>query len=360
MQEIECIRGDGAGALLDNYLKKLIKESGHDIKLSDHTSTGNNKHPLILITNTENLTEVINRIESRNEKIIIAMNSRKDFKLITELKSQFSKIFGFIDLSQEIEYNIPVLKNYMTMHFAKGTLPLDKLAGDLDKIYEFTKSELTKIKDLHDRFVKVRIDKLKGMSLTSKFMAGEKSGGEFFEILQNEHEVVFIQAGSDSYLLTSILLGEIETLKEKALTGNLTSHSEQFIKTINHHATETKGEVSYCIMSLNLRNLNANFTINGECHLFYEDEWLSFDKPMQLKLKPKARLCLISNGAFQNWNALSKKNIENFFKASESMPTRDLVNEFFFEVSRNKHGSFLIYDALMAVVDIEESKLYQI
>lgn len=360
MQEIECVREQGSGALLDNYLKKLIKESGNEIKLSEWSAPLNNKYPLILVTTTENLSEVIKRIDSRNDKIIIAMNSRKDFKLITELKSQFDKIFGFIDLSQEIEYNIPVLKNYLTMHFAKGTMPLDKLADDLDKIYEYTKSELTKIKDLHDRFVKVRIDKLKGMTLTSKFMAGEKSGGEFFEILQNEHEVIFIQAGSDSYLLTSILLGEIETLKEKAITGNLSIHMEQFIKIVNHHAEENKCEVSYCVMSLNLRNLHASFTIKGQGHLFYDDEWISFDKPMQLKLKPKARLSLVSNGAFMNWNILSKKKIENFFKANTSMPTRDLINEFFFEISRNKQGNFLVYDALMAVVDVEESKLYQI
>lgn len=361
MQIVECIRQEGSGTLLDGYLKNLIKEIGAELKLSDlKGSLTNLQNPLVVIANAENLSDVKNIIEKRSEKIIVAMNSRKDFKLVAELKHEFTKIFGFIDLSQEIDYNIPVMKNYMSLSFSRGTVPLDKLAGDLEKIYEYTKSELTRVKDLHDRFVKVRIDKLKGMTLTSKFMAGEKSGGEFFEILQNDHEVVFIQAGSDSYIMSSMLLGEIETLKEKAVTGSLQTHSEQFLKVINHHASENKAELSYCLMSINLKNLHASFNIKGQAHLFYENEWISFDQPMQLKLKPKQRLCLISDGAFKNWTILSKKQIENFFRSNTSMPTRDLINEFFFEVSRNKTGNFLVYDALMASVDVEEKVIYQV
>ncbi len=361
MQEVECIRQDNSGALLDGYLKKLMQEIGATTKLSDlKSSLLNIQQPLILIVTAETLNEVKTIIEKRSEKLIIAMNSRKDFKLVPELKNEFTKIFGFIDLSQEIEYNVPLLKNYLALNFSRGTMPIEKLAGDLDKIYEFTRSELVKIKDLHDRFVKVRTDKLKGITLTSKFMAGEKSGGEFFEILQNDQEIIFIQAGSDSYILSSMLLGEIETLKEKAITGSLHNHAEQFLKIVNHHAAENKGDLTYCMMSLNLKNLHASFNIKGQGHLFYDNEWISFDKPMQLKLKPKQRLCVISDGSFKNWTLLSKKQIESFFKSNEGMPTRDLINEFFFEVSRNKTGSFLVYDALMAVVEIEENKIYQV
>lgn len=358
MQKVECVRGPGSGTLLDGYLKKLSNEIGAEIKLGESLNGLHN--PLIVIATAENLSDVKNILEKRKEKIIVGMNSRKDFKLVAELKNEFSKIFGFIDLSQEVEYNVPVLKNYLTLNFSSGALPMDKLANDLDKIYEFTKSELTRIKDLHDRFVKVRTDKLKGMILTSKFMAGEKSGGEFFDVLQNEHEIVFIQAGSDSYILSSILLGEIETLKEKAVAGDLQTHAQQFLKIINHHANENKGDLSYCVMSINLKNLHATFNIKGQGHLFYDNEWISFDRSMQLKLRPKQRLCLISDGAFKNWTLLSKKQIENFFKTNEEMSTKDLINEFFFEVSRNKSGSFLVYDALMAAVDIEENKLYQL
>lgn len=361
MREIECVRLENASVQLDSYLKKLIKEVDSEVKFIDWKKPVTNSHaPLVLIADTEHLSELKKLVASRDEKIIVALNSRKDFKLVSELKTHFTKIFGFIDLSQEIEYNVPILKNYLNMHFTQHAVKLDKLASDLEKVYEFTKSELTKIKDLHDRFVKVRVDQLKGAVLTSKFMAGEKSGGEFFEIIQKDQEILFIQAGSDSYIISSMILGEIEALKEKSSAVSLHVQADQFQKIITHHASENKAELTYCIMSLNLKNLQATFNVKGSGHIFYQGELLSFDQPIKLNLKPKDRLSIISQGAMRNWGFLSKLSTQKFFENNQAMNTRDLINEFFFEVSRNKAGNFLIYDALLAVVEIEENVLYQL
>lgn len=361
MSEIECVRIESASPTMDGYLKKLIKDVGYEVKFIDwkspKVSTGS---PLILIADTEHLHDLKKIFGTRDQKIIVALNSRKDFKLVSELKSDFDKIFGFIDLSQEIEYNTPILNNYLNMNFTKHAVKLDKLASDLDKVYEFTKSELFKIKDLHDRFVKVRVDQLKGVTLTSKFMAGEKSGGEFFEVIQNDQEIIFIQAGSNSYLLSSMILSEIEILKEKSNATNLQTQLEQFKKVISHHANENNAELTYCMMTLNLKTLQTSFTLKGMGHIFYQGELISFDEPMKLKLKPRDRLCLISQGSMKNWELLSKLSTKKFFVENEKMGTKDLINEFFFEVSRNKAGNFLIYDALMAVVEIEENVLYQL
>ncbi len=360
MREIECVRLENASALMDNYLKKLIQEVGQEVKLIDWKKPLTNQHaPLILVAVPEYMNLLKQVLDGRNEKIIIALNSRKDFKLVSELKNHFDTIFGFIDLSQEIEYNIPMLKNYLNLNFTQHAVQLDKLASDLDKIYEHTKSELTRVKDLYDRFVKVRVDQLKGAKITSKFMAGEKSGGEFFEIVQNDQELLFIQAGSDSYILSSMILSEIEILKEKS-NSNLESQAEQFKKIISHHATENKAELTYCIMHLNLKTLQASFTLKGAGHIFYQGELISFDKPMKLKLHPKDRLCVISQGAMKNWEFLSKLSPKKFFADNKDHATRDLITEFFFEVSRNKAGNFLIYDALLAVLEIEENVLYQL
>jgi hypothetical protein len=360
MSEIECVCLSNPGPLLDKYLKELIKETGSELKLIhwEMPSVGS-RSPLILFLDNNHLQSLKKVLSERDQKVLIALNSRKDFKNVSELKSYFNNIFGFIDLSQEVEYNIPILKNYLNMNFAKHVVKIEKLASDLDKIYEFTKSELFKIKDLHDRFVKVRVDQLKGMTLTSKFMAGEKSGGEFFEIIQHDHEVLFIQAGSNSYLLSSLILSEIEIIKEKPIT-NLKYQLEKFQKVISHHANENSAEITYCMMILNLKTLEVSFSLKGMAHVFYQGELISFDRPMKLKLKPRDRLCVISQGAIKNWELLSKLSSKKFFVDNQEMTSKDLINEFFFEVSRNKSGNFLIFDALMAVVEIEENVLYQL
>ena len=361
MFEIECLRKEKNGPVLDKYLDKLIKEVGYEVKFIEwQIPTLSNHNPVIVIVDAENLNEFKLKLINRDRKIIVALNSRKDFKIVSELKSDFNKIFGFIDLSQEVEYNFPILNNYIKINFSKDSVNLNKLANDLDKIYEFTSKELGKIKDLHDRFVKVRIDQLKGAMLTSKFMAGEKSGGEFFEVIQNDQDILFLQVGSDSYLLSSIILSEIEMLRGNPSSANMQDQLERFQKLITHHAKENSAELTYCMMLLNLKTLQASFTLNGMGHVFYRGELISFDQPMKLKLKPRDRLFVLSQGSMKNWELLSKLSIKDFLVANQSMPTKDLINEFFFEVSRNKSGHFLIFDALMAVVEIEERTLYQL
>ncbi|MBC7538930.1 MAG: hypothetical protein H7281_08915, partial [Bacteriovorax sp.] len=118
--------------------------------------------------------------------------------------------------------------------------------------------------------------------------------------------------------------------------------------------------LTYCMMILNLKTLQASFTLKGMGYLFYLGELISFDQPMKLKLKPRDRLCVISQGSMKNWELLTKLSTKKFFMDNQTMVTKELINEFFFEVSRNKSGSFLIYDALMAVLEIEENVLYQI
>lgn len=363
MREIECVREAKVSPGMDEYLRKLIKEVKYESKLLtwDRAELVSQNAPLILLSSTEHFPDLKKLIASRENKIIIALNSRKDFKLVADLKPYLDKIFGFIDISQEIEYNIPILNNYLNMNFTQHAVKLDKLASELDKVYEFTQSQLTKIKDLHDRFVKVRVDKLKGITVTSKFMAGEKSGGEFFEIIQNEQELLFIQAGTNSYILSSMLLSEIEILKEKSKITDLQKETDNFQTIISRHASENKAELTYCMMNLNLKTLQACFTLKGQGHIFFQNELISFDNPVKLKLKPKERFCIISEGSLKNWQILNAKlRPKDFFLQNQDKSVKDLVNEFFFEVSRHKAGNFLIYDALMAVIEIEENVLYQL
>ena len=362
MLEIECVRMTKSNPLLDEYLSKLVKEVDCKAKLIDweNLKTASNGSAIILIVESDHLESLKNLLANRNGKVIIALNSRKDFKIVSELKSHFSNIFGFVDLSLEMDYNIPILKNYLNSGFTKNAVKIDQLASDLDKIYEFTKSELTRVKELHDRFVKLRVDQFKSAALISKFMAGEKSGGEFFDIIQNEQDVYFIQAGSNSYLLSSVILAEIEHLREKSNVSNFQDHLEKFLAIINHHAKENKAELSYCVMDLNLKTLQTSFSLKGAGHVFYQGDLITFNEPIKLKLKPKDKLYIISEGAMRNWEFLSKIPAKKFFNDNQMMNTKDLINEFFFELSRNKNGSFLIYDAFMAAVEIEENFLYQL
>lgn len=359
MREIECVRQNPAQ---DEYLKKLMNASGLSPKfITWEDSKVSSNSPLVLIVDQDHLEGLSEVCDSRDLKLIVALNARREFKIVSQLKDHFDKIFGFIDLSQEVDYNTPILKNYINMNFSNHAVKLDMLASDLDKIYEYTKSELFRVKDLHDRLVKVRVDNLKGISVTSKFMAGEKSGGEFMDMLQTDNHFLFIQAGSDNYLLSSLILSELEILKLSTPTTSVKAQSEHFEKMINHHAAENGANLSYCIINVDLKTLQVDCQFKGNGFLYYDNELIDFSKPAKFRLKPAEKFYLLSQGALKNLAELNPNlSVKNFYKDHADKNTRDLINEFFFEVSRNKTGNFLLYDALMSVIEVEHKTLYQI
>jgi len=359
MNEIECLRETGNH---DEYLKKLASKANLNTVLLKWGETKFSKNnPMILIATQENLEELKEICELRDLKVLIALNARRDFKIVGELKHYFNIIFGFIDLSQEIDYNTPILINYLNMNFSTHSIKLDQLSRDLNKIFEFTQSELLKVKDLHDRLIKVRVDNLKGITVTSKFMAGEKSGGEFFDMIQKDQDFLFILAGSDNYIVSSLILSEIEILKQTDSTINLREQSEHFLKMLVKYASENNANLDYCIVNINLKTLKADCLLRGEGFLFYQNQLIDFSKPCSITIKPSEKLYFLSSGAIKNLKLLNPNlQLMNFYKQNADKNTRDLINEFFFEVSRNKSGTFLIYDALMNVIEVDRNTLYEI
>ena len=359
MREMECVRHNPAQ---DVYLKKLLtaaKLNPQFMSWDDSKISGD--QPLLLMVDEDHIDLLIKVCESRDLKVIVGLNARREFKLVSRLKNHFGKIFGFIDISQEIDYNTPILLNYMNLNFMSNSSNLNKLANDLEKVYEFTKSELTKIKDLHDRLVKVRVDSLKGITVTSKFMAGEFSGGEFFDMIQTDDHFLFIQAGSDSYILSSLILNEIEVLKLSTPTTSIKDQSEHFLKMINHHASENGAALSYCIINIDLKTHDVDCQFKGKGYLYYQENLIDFSSPVEFKLRPNEKFFLLSQGALKNLKELNPDlSLKKFYKDNADKNTRDLINEFFFEVSRNKAGNFLIYDALMSVIEIEYKNLYKL
>ena len=359
MREMECVRQDPRQ---DKYLRELLKEINVTPKfiLWDDLKFSSNA-PLLLIVEEDHIDKLIEIAQKRDLKIIVGLNARCDFKLVSKLNNYFDKVFGFIDMSLEINYNTPLLKNYINMNFSTNAISLEKLANDLNNIHEFTISELKRVKDLHERFVKVRVDNLKGFTVTSKFMAGEKSGGELFDMIQTDHHFIFIQAGSDSYILSSLVLNEMADLKLSLKNDNEKERIEHFEKMIKHHAAEQGSTINYCIINIDTRTLQADCQFQGNGFIFYQNELIDFSRPVKLKMKPSDKLHLISNGALKNLTELNPTlSVKSFYKENIDKTTHDLINEFFFELSRNKNGSFLNYDALMTTIEVDLKVLYQL
>lgn len=315
--------------------------------------------PLILGLDQKNLENIKKIIDIRDHQVVIAFSHKNDFKLIPVLKEFLPKIFGFIDLTTEPEIAIPLLRNYINLNFSKESLQLEKLSKELEAIEERTLTELRGIKELHDRFVKIRTEKIKGAELLIKFMAGEKSGGEFFDYISRDSQMLFVQAGSDSYIMSSLIISAMEDFKVK--NENLYESIDSFIAGLNYLANENGAKLSYSMMIVNLKNMEANIYNKGDSRIFYHKEIIAPVKNSILKLKRGERITFLSEGTFLNWNKYYEgKKVQDFLLKHLDKNNRDFINELFFELARSKKGTFLDNDALVAMLEIDEHVLHQL
>ena len=315
--------------------------------------------PLMLGLDSTNFESLRKIIIDRDQQVVLVLKNRKDFYLVPEMKTVFPKIFGFIDMSAEPEVAIPLLRNYINLNFSSGALQLDKLSNDLDKIEERTQTELRGIKELHDRFVKMRTEKIKGAELAVKFMAGEKSGGEFFDYIAQDSHMLFIQAGSDSYVMSSLIISAMEDLKIK--NADFHTSIDAFIAALNFQAKEHHAKLSYTILILKLKNMEASIYSQGNAKFYYNKEILSLGKSSIIKLTRGAKIAFLSEGTLLNWKANHDEiKLASFLNSNIDMSKRDFINEIFFELARHKKGMFLYHDALVAMLEIDENILHQL
>jgi hypothetical protein len=315
--------------------------------------------PLLLGLDESHLMAIKQIIMNRQLPVIVVIKSKGDFKFVSELKMFYSKIFGFIDLTTDQELAVPMLKSYLNINFTKKALSLDKLSNELDQVHERTQTELRGIKALHDRFVKIRSEKIKGAELLIKFMAGERSGGEFFDYTTHESQMLFLQAGSDSYIMSSLIISAMEDWKVKHNDFYGTVNS--FISGLNHHAKEHNAKLSYTIMIVNLKNMEATIFGQGQSRLFYNNDIMTNSKNYTVKLKRGDKVTFLSEGTFINWEkCFGNISIKDFLIKNIAMNNRDFINELFFELARTKKGTFLENDALVAMLEINENILYKL
>lgn len=342
----------------NKLISKICEMAGGELKVEPRANDKMVKGPLIIHVTESNVKQVLDLLDDRNESCVVAFSDKSNFKLMTFLKSKLDSIFGFIDLSLDYEYNVPLVKNYLNTQYSTKQLGLEKLSNDLEKIIEFTQTELGRVKKLHDRMVKIRTENLKRSKMLIKFMAGEKSGGEFFDFIDHDQEMIVIEIGSDSYLTSSMVISEVEALK---LKSNPKDELSQFIKKITEIATEFKSSINYMITIYNTRSLEVEYFQRGNSKLFINGELRSISGNGSIKLNRNTKIFFLSEGAIKNWNIHHKESELNSFLTSHmNLENKDFINEFFFELYRHKQGMFLTFDALMCALEISNNVIHEV
>ncbi len=245
-------------------------------------------------------------------------------------------------------------------------------SSELDQVLQTAEWEMNKAKKVHEILIPKRSDEIKGVRFLNKYAVGDGASGEFFDLHQNSNKVFQILISSQSYLISSALLGILGQHKQQP-----TFHPDIFlreaigeIQTINS-SKKKKSVVEAVILELDLNHLTLKVYGWGKTEFYSRTKGkVSLDlAPLapghselsHYQLERGEKFIVFSPGFLFNWKeAQAKQDIHTFIKDHQQLNQDELIMELFFQVRHGKSSEFLSSDATVVMMEVNRHGIHQI
>jgi hypothetical protein len=240
-----------------------------------------------------------------------------------------------------------------------------KFSQDLDLALQSAESEMIKAKKIHEVLIPKRSDEIKGVSFLNKYAAGDGGGGEFYDLHQSGHQVYQILIASQSYLISSSLIGILNLHKQKDFSAEeFLKDAKNEIETING-SKKKKSEVEIVVLELDTAHLTLKKFGHGKAEIFsmingkIEFELTRSNGMYQLVKGEK--LLVLSPGFIFNWKeGRIKQELYSFINNHHQLSQTDLVMELFLQLSLVKETDFLSRDATVVMMEVNRHGIHKI
>lgn len=233
---------------------------------------------------------------------------------------------------------------------------------ELDQVLQNAEVEMNKAKKIHEALVPRRNDEIKGVLFTNKYAAGDGGGGEFYDLIQTPSKVFQILVTSQSYLISSAILGILGQHREKEFNADAflkDAHAE--IETING-AKKKKSVVDLMIIELDLNTLNLKVHTESKAELYSQvNGKLNLKKNDSYQLAKSEKVIVFSSGFLFNWSeGHSEKDLFNFLKTHQKATTHELMSEFFIQLKEGHKETFLQKDATVVMMEVNRHGIHKV
>lgn len=296
--------------------------------------------------------------EIRENSFLILITDKKD-----EDKLDFD---GIINLNQNPAEGLTWLK---TLQVFSKNYTLEKI----ERLYQLTSSKLEKIKQIHEKVVPIRIEKGKTLAVTSKYAAGTKRGGDFYDCVIDDKNLFLMMCSTSSYIASTVITSHFSKFQNASATRDKYEDLlEDFInecRDLELISRNNPDSLEVLILSVDLKRLEyfgyqfghfstlgTNLNNSLEPNEYPLNENYIEESYINGKLLPGERLCLLSPGIFKNMNSGMMKN-----KDFESLTSKDFLNNVFFNLKKeNDFNDFLSYDSTAVIIEVSPNVLVQI
>jgi hypothetical protein len=233
---------------------------------------------------------------------------------------------------------------------------------ELDQVLQNAEVEMVKAKKIHEALIPRRVDEIRGVLFTNKYAAGDGGGGEFYDLLQTPSKVYQILVSSQSYLISSAILGILSQHREKEFNPEAFIRDAQSEIEVINSAKKKKSEVDLTVLEIDLGTLQlkAHTKSKAEFHSQMKGK-LHLDKDSSHKLGKGEKVIVFSSGFLSNWNeGHPGKNLSAFLKSNEKASSTELMSELFFQIKDGKDSQFLKKDATVAMMEVNRHGIHKV
>jgi hypothetical protein len=233
---------------------------------------------------------------------------------------------------------------------------------ELDQVLQNAEAEMNKAKKIHEVLVPRRNDEIKGVIFTNKYAAGDGGGGEFYDLVQTPAKVFQILVSSQSYLISSAILGILGEHRQKDFNAQaFLKDSLAEIATING-AKKKKSTVDLMVIELELGTLNLKMHHESKAEIFSQISGkVDLGKDQTYQLARGEKVIVFSPGFLFNWSERhSDKDLFNFLKDHQEASSKELMSEFFIHLKEGQKKTFLHKDATVVMMEVNRHGIYKV
>lgn len=309
--------------------------------------------------------------------VIVLYDAAESGEEVEDLDVHYGEfIKGYLDQNKMKTFAPRLIKSIIQDVLLQSTV--ESTQEHLGKVLEQSLLELQRVKKLHEKVVPIRQEKIKGVTLFSKFAAGFSSGGEFFDLKKSDKEIVIMLTSTKSYVASSVVLGHFEEFQKNGDSSK--AGIEDFLEELidECRSLDLISRDDYKLLQLDIIRLDLRtyeyegFHFGKGC--YYSDgvkkipsnklpinENSFEDSYFHGVLRRGQKLIYISPGAFQNYEEGQQEGkIGNVVLEQFKNGAREILNEAFFQLKKDNEEDFLKYDASIIYLEVDPNAFIQV
>jgi hypothetical protein len=245
----------------------------------------------------------------------------------------------------------------------------------MSKMINLSVKELSRLKKIYSKVIPLRAQKFKGIEVSSKYNAGNKSGSEFFDMVQFDRDMLFILCSSSSYLTSIHAMSLIDEMKHSRDCNleMINNFIVKFSKACDEVIDPKNGRIELLIFKLDTKKLHIKGYNFGSAQIISQDSGNNFgnthplntvfmDKSyFEISLDRGQKMLALSPGILLNLNGkIHNMQLDEFIKTQLDKSPVELINELFYEMGKDRDDGLLNNDASAFTIKVADNVFIEV